>query len=130
MLAPVKVRTAAIVLLTVASLLLVAGALIGGAVGTGFWALLVPAVPTALAICAAPPRATRALVIIGLLGGLTAALLWVLATLPGGPGPRPFGLPPATWWMLIGLGVVPLVGVPLVFAAGFRAVGSAAAEGD
>lgn len=114
MLATVVARTIAVVLLCVAALALPAGAIVGGTAGTVVWALCVPVVPAALAVLAAPRRAPRAVVTIGALALAVQAMLVALLVWPGAE--RVAGLPVATWWMLVGLGLLPLIVVPALYA--------------
>ena len=112
-------RTAVTGFLAAAALLVLVGGVLGGRVGTALLAVATPAVPAAIAILAAGRRRRRAVVAITALALASQGILLAIAFWPWAPGERVVGLPPATWLALLGLGIVPLVGVPLLYAAGF-----------
>jgi hypothetical protein len=100
--------------------ILVAGPVLGP-VGEALFAVTVVLFPVAL-ILLANPRARPALrVALGLLAALltlsSLGILWLAAT---GPAERMLGLPPATWLMLVGLGLLPFLIVFRSYAATFE----------
>lgn len=103
-----------------AATLAVASAIAGGEVARWIFALVAALFPVLLIAFAAGSRVSRpALTALALLfGGSTIGIL-VLARTGGAAAPLA-GLPPATWLMLSGLGLAPLVLVAVVSARADR----------
>jgi hypothetical protein len=117
-----------LVALTVMSPLLLVALLAGGAWAEWCVAAITLAFPVVLAsLGAATAGAHR--VLWALLLVLEAAGLAVLALAAAPPGGRVLGLPPATWVLLLGLGLVPLVLVTAGYARAFDRSGASRERG-
>ena len=119
-------KRTALLVLGVGSPLLLVAFLIGGGVAEWLFAVLGLLFPVALIALAFPSR-KGVWILVGLallLAGSGAGLLWLESGAPvAGPGARVVGLPPATWLMLLGLGLAPLVFTCWAYAATFDALG-------
>jgi hypothetical protein len=114
------VRGAALVGLAGAALALLVTAIAGGAHANLVWALAVPVVPAALVVLTArdgrPGPAGVALVLLVATQALALAVVF-----EHGAGREIAGVPRGTAIMLLGLGLAPLVVVPLLYALTFPA---------
>ena len=116
----------ALLVLGAGSPLLLVTFLTGGGLAESLFSVLGLLFPVALIALAFPPRRGR-WILVGLtllLAGSGASLLLLeSAATVAGPAARVLGLPPATWLMLLGLGLAPLVFTCWAYAATFDSLG-------
>ena len=118
------IRRLALGFLFAGSTLMLAAFLTGGKLAAGVFAVVAVLFPVGLILLSAP-RPGRLL-----LGGLLILALILLVSTVGvliltpDPGRAPStGLPPVSWLMLIGIGVLPMLLVVWIFAATFPRTG-------
>jgi hypothetical protein len=120
------VKKAGLLLLGLGSPLMLALMLIGGAWAAVLFALIGLLFPAALVALSLPGGRGR-FVVVGLgllLGGTGAALLFLERGAPASDAASLlFGLPRATWLMLLGLGLAPLIFTCWAYAATFDSFG-------
>jgi hypothetical protein len=115
-------KSVALPLLALGSPLLLVASISGGPWAEWCFTLVVTLFPAALCFLGAAAGRDRkrwAPAALGLILPLSGAVLLLLRA-PGRSAGRILGLPPATAWMLIGLGLIPLLLTGFGYAAEFR----------